>query len=333
MTPKEAWVEIFGLKLNYARSFSVFGFDIYWYGVIIALGFALAVWYAFRRAKYFDIDPDKLIDALLVTAPAAIIGARLYFIAFNNEISIAEFFDFRNGGLGILGAVVFAVAAGFVMCRIRKINFIDAMDLTAIGFFIGQGVGRWGNFINQEAFVYDPNIPGFMTGNIIQADMIGNYGFNAPVHPCFLYESIWCLGGFLLLHKMSKNRKFKGQLALMYMIWYGFGRFFIEWIRTDSLVINEIKVSSLLSAMMVLAGISVYVIASKRASRLSPVLGTEGEDEPVITKKMKKEMMEEASYESILGDPVVTEAGEGTAEGEPAEENKTGEETENGDNH
>lgn len=263
------FIKIFGLTLNINPvALNIFGFKIFWYGIIIATGFGLAVLYGFKKAKTFDIDTDRLVDAVLVTAPAAIIGARLYYVIFSG-LPISDFFAIRNGGLAILGAVIFAGISAVIMCRIRKINIIDTLDLAALGFLIGQSIGRWGNFVNQEAYGSVTGSSWFgMTGSKISADI----GSTALVHPCFLYESLWCAGGFLLLHMLSKNRKFKGQLASLYLIWYGFGRFFIEGLRTDSLYIGDsfIRVSQLLSALMVIAGVVIYILLYLKENKKVP---------------------------------------------------------------
>ena len=246
-------VNIFGLEFDYYRYFTIPGtdFKIYWYGVLIAIGFALALIYGLKRAKSFGISSDRLIDCIIVTAPCAILGARFYYVLFYNH-DFSTFFDFRDGGLAILGAVIVAVIVGALMCKLRKVNILSALDLAALGFLIGQAIGRWGNFINQEAFGTATGSDWFgMTGNII----VEKTGSTALVHPCFLYESLWCFIGFLLLHFLSKKRAFNGQIAALYMVWYGLGRAVIEGLRTDSLMIGDfIRVSQLLSILMVIAG-------------------------------------------------------------------------------
>lgn len=250
-------VKIFGIKLKFdSVAFTLpigDGWDIYWYGICIALAFLAAVVYGFSRAKKFDIDPDRLSDVVLVTAPMAILFARIYYIIFYpgklNIKTVADFFGLSSGsgmaGIAIYGAVIGAVVVGFLMCWLRKVNFIDALDLASICFLIGQAIGRWGNFFNQEAF-------GSPTGSKFWG-MMSEGTKNVMVHPCFLYESIWCILGFVLLHILSKNRKFKGQLALSYGVWYGFGRMFIEGLRTDSLYLGPLRISQWVSGALMLA--------------------------------------------------------------------------------
>jgi phosphatidylglycerol:prolipoprotein diacylglycerol transferase len=223
--------------------------DIYWYGILIATGFSLALLYAFKNARRFDINLDKLLDAVLITAPVSILCARSYYLIFDGEEleSFSDFFGFTTSGfagLAIYGAIIGAFVCGTLMCKLFKLKILDVLDLTAIGFLIGQGIGRWGNFVNQEAF-------GTFTGSswwgMESARTISYMGAEGLVHPCFLYESIWCLIGVFVLHKLSKNRKFSGQLFLTYGVWYGFERGFLELIRTDSLMWGRIRISSLLS--------------------------------------------------------------------------------------
>lgn len=258
-------VTIFGIDLNFdSVAFTLpfgNGWTIYWYGICIALAFLAAVVYGFWRAKKFDIDPDRLTDVVLVTTPLSVLCARIYYIVFYpgdlGIHSVADFFGISQGsgiaGLAIYGAVIGAAVFGAIMCRLRKVNILDAFDLASICFLIAQSIGRWGNFFNQEAF-------GSATGSSFWGMASENtYGVN--VHPCFLYESIWCLLGFILLHILSNRRKFKGQLALTYGVWYGIGRMIIEGLRTDSLYLGPLKVSQWLSgALALFCGIALVVI-------------------------------------------------------------------------
>lgn len=248
------------------------GWDVYWYGIIIAVGFMLAVIYGYVRSKHFGIDVDRLLDVVLVATPCAILGARTYYVVFdpNGSVdSVAEFFGFGGSGisgLAIYGGIIGAVIGGVITAYIRKVKILDLLDLASIGFLIGQGIGRWGNFINQEAY-------GSFTGSewwgMTSEKIVREMG-EGLVHPCFLYESIWCLLGAFLLHKASKNRHFSGEIALMYCAWYGFARSFIELIRTDSLMIGNIKVSFLLSMIICIAAVTILVIKyNKRKTAVS----------------------------------------------------------------
>lgn len=232
---------------------------IYWYGVLITLGFILALVYGMKRAKRFSIDPDKLFDCVLITTPLAILGARAYYILFNPNITFAQFFEFQSGGLAIYGAVITALVVGTVSCIIRKVNILSALDLMSLGFLLAQSIGRWGNFVNQEAYGTFTGSDWFgITGDRIIEDL----GSAQLVHPCFLYESIWCMLGFIVLHFVSNKRKFNGQIISMYLVWYGFGRFFIEYLRTDSLFTGSVKVSMLLSGVMFVVGLILLAVGT-----------------------------------------------------------------------
>lgn len=238
------------------------GITVKWYGVLIALGFLLAMIYGLKRAKPFGIDPDRMIDVVLVSAIFAFIGARLYYVLFSDEraeyfADPLSIFAVWEGGLGIYGGVIFAFLTALWMCRVRKVDTLRMFDLASIGFLIGQGIGRWGNFFNQEAFGANTTLPWGMTGDIIQSGANGSgYILSQPVHPTFLYESLWCLAGFLLLHILSKRcYKFRGQIFASYIIWYGLGRAWIEGLRTDSLMLGTMRVSQFLAILSVIGGV------------------------------------------------------------------------------
>ncbi len=264
-------VTLFGIKLTlkpiaFTLSIGNFSWDVYWYGIIIAIGFLGAVLYAYLNAKRFNVNSDKMLDVILVTTPLAILCARAYYCIFDGEglTSFSEFFGIGThsgfAGLAIYGGVIGALVVGGIMCYIKKIKVLDMFDLAVIGFLIGQGVGRWGNFINQEAF-------GSLTGSSffgMQSENTVKVVGEGLVHPCFLYESVWCIIGFFLLNYLSKKRRFSGEILLMYCVWYGFGRTFIEILRTDSLMLGGIKVSCLLSAVIcVLSAVTLFVLRNK----------------------------------------------------------------------
>lgn len=264
-------VEIFGINLTvnpiaFTINIGSMKWDIYWYGVIIATGFLLALIYGMTNAKRFNLDINRMLDVVLVVTPVAILCARTYYVLFDGEkiTSIADFFGFGEGsgisGLAIYGGVIGAFVSGALMCYIRKVNIFDMFDLAAIGFLIGQGIGRWGNFINQEAY-------GDFTGSNwwgMQSERTIREMGEGLVHPCFLYESLWCLLGVLVLHLISKKRKFSGQIVLCYGIWYGFERTFIELLRTDSLMLGNIRVSSLLSLILCITCASLLFVFSRK---------------------------------------------------------------------
>lgn len=264
-------VTIFGihLKLN-TIAFSIpLGskhWDIYWYGIIIATGFLLALIYAIKNAKRFGIDTDRMLDIVLVVTPVAILSARTYYVIFDGEKlnGIGDFFGFGDSsgfsGIAIYGGVIGAFVSGFIMCKIRKVNFRDMFDLASLGFLIGQGVGRWGNFVNQEAY-------GSFTKSSfwgMQSERTIREMGEGLVHPCFLYESVWCIAGFFIINRLSHNRKFSGETFLMYCGWYGFGRGFIELLRTDSLMLGSIKVSCLLAFVLCITSVTAIILIRKK---------------------------------------------------------------------
>jgi len=242
-----------GLEFDIERvAFSIGSIDIYWYAVIILTGFSLAVLYAFRRAKFFGIEKDPMFDVVLIGFVCAIIGARLYYVIFSGRKydSIIDVFNIRDGGLAIYGAVICAFLSGILTCMWRRIRVMAMFDIAGIGFLIGQSIGRWGNFMNQEAFGDATDLPwGMLSENTMKVVP------GSPVHPCFLYESLWCAAGLLMLHLLSKKfYKFYGQFFLLYLLWYGLGRAWIEGLRTDSLwlIPDVIRVSQLLAVLSLL---------------------------------------------------------------------------------
>lgn len=255
-------------------SFTLFGteFSIRWYSVMIALGLLMAVWYGFRRSKDFGLDKDKMTDVILVSALFAFVGARLYYVIFSEDRA-AYFSDpitilqVWNGGLAIYGGVIGAFLTAIWMCKLKKVDTLRMFDIAAPGFFIGQAIGRWGNFFNQEAFGGNTTLPWGMTGSTISSPYNGVSGYDnlLPVHPTFLYESLWCLLGLVLVHILSKKAyKFRGQLFSFYVMWYGTGRFFIEMLRTDSLYLGTMRVSCLVAALSVIAGAVLYLLFKNR---------------------------------------------------------------------
>jgi len=246
-----------GLEVNPPRGFSVFGLvDVRLYGLIIACGMMLAVWYACRRSKEFGLKSDDLLDGVLWVTPFAFLCARLYYCVFewdryaDNPISILYIWQ---GGLAIYGGVIGAIIGAAVFTRIKKIKLTAVLDLLLIGFLIGQSIGRWGNFCNREAF-------GAATDSFFRMGLFNDRtGAWEYYHPTFLYESLWNAAGFVLLHFASKHRKYDGQIALLYAAWYGLGRAFIEGLRVDSLWWGPFRVSQVLAAVTCVAAVVVLV--------------------------------------------------------------------------
>ncbi len=246
----------FGITLNPPRSFTLGPLTIHFYGLIIAFGLILAVLYCCKRSREFGIKEDDLIDGVLWVTPFAILCARAYYVAFSWEqyaVNPIKVFYIWEGGIAIYGGVLGAIAGVLVFCKIKKVRVSTVLDLVLMGFLIGQSIGRWGNFFNREAF-------GAETETFLRMGLMNKYTEKVTYHhPTFLYESLWNALGFLILHKLSKNRKFDGQIALCYAIWYGLGRCIIEGLRTDSLWWGPFRVSQLLAAVSCLAGLCVLV--------------------------------------------------------------------------
>ena len=204
-------------------------------GVLITIGVVLAYFYAMHRTKEFGLNKDRVFDVVFAALIGGFLCARIYYCVFitldpNSPINytfVTMFTGIRDGGLAIYGGIIGAFLVGYAACKIRRVNFFAMCDLASLGFLIGQTIGRWGNFVNQEAYgsVTDPNWIFGMTGDIISKEVEAG----ALVHPCFLYESVWCLFGFVFLHFYSKKlRSFDGEVTLLYIGWYGLGRAFIE---------------------------------------------------------------------------------------------------------
>ncbi len=215
-----------GIFLNPPTSFCVLGLNVHWYGVIISVGFLLAVFYADRRAKQFGLTEDNLLTMLLISVPLAIICARAYYCAFSwadfrdNPISCLYIWE---GGIAIYGAVIGAVLGVWIYCRFSKVRLSAMLDIGALGLLIGQSVGRWGNFMNRE--VYGVETESFLKMGLGEGADVKYY------HPLFLYESLWNALGFVLLHFYSKRRRFDGEVFLLYIVWYGLGRGVLEGMR------------------------------------------------------------------------------------------------------
>ena len=264
-------------------AFTIFGFQIQWYGIIITLGLIIALIYVLPKMKRFGIDYDRAIDVIISGVIGGIIGARLYYVLMKwdeYKWDWKAIINTRNGGLAIYGGIIGAFLVGYIAARIRKVRALPMLDITVIGLLIGQSIGRWGNFVNQEAFgVNTDNILG-MTGGTIQRTICdnmqigGNMYFNDvkvlwedPVHPCFLYESLWCLLGFFVLSFWSKRRKYDGQIFLMYLAWYGAERFVVEGLRTDSLMLGNIRISKALSAVLFILSVILQILLLVRRKR------------------------------------------------------------------
>ncbi len=249
-----------GLGLDFKINpvaFSIGTYDVRWYGIIITCGMLLALAYAYFSAKRFNVEWDTLFDCVLVGIVTGIIGARLFFVLFsldkyiNNPLDI---FKIHEGGLAIYGGIIGGFIGGVIVAKVKKAKILPILDVAVLGFLIGQGIGRWGNFFNQEAFGTTTDLPWRMVSE--NTGLVG-------VHPCFLYESLWCLLGFVLIHFLSKKfQKYPGQVLYAYLVWYGFERMIVEGLRTDSLMLPfwGLRVSQVISALILIFGIIMLIV-------------------------------------------------------------------------
>lgn len=247
-----------------AFTIPIIGLDILWYGIIVTLGILTGIFYSFwRGAKSEGISSDDMIDCAIFSIPAAMIGARVYYILFNlgNFKTFGSYFNIRNGGLAVYGGVIAGLAVGFAVCRFKKISFLKVFDAVSPGIMLGQVIGRWGNFTNAEAYGSATTLPWRM---YIESSSIGPY-YKGEVHPTFLYESLWNLIGFIIISLLYKRKKFDGQIFLMYITWYGLGRMFIEGLRTDSLMLGELRVSQVLGGLCFVGGLIFIILLAGKA--------------------------------------------------------------------
>lgn len=277
-----------GLEFTLNRvAFSLFGKPIYWYGIIIAGGFLLAVWFCCKRASQFGLTSDGLLDMLLFAVPIAILGARAYYVVTALSRDTGEFrtasgavdwpatIRIWDGGLAIYGGVIAAVATVVVFCKVRHEKIGPYLDLGSFGLLIGQAIGRWGNFVNVEAYGYETTLPWRMGVENVFDSNTGAYLGVQEVHPTFLYESLWNLVGLVLMVWILKKgwRKFDGQMFCIYLAWYGVGRGWIEGLRRDYLPFfgleiggAPLRVSQVLAWVFALGAIGflVYHLAVKK---------------------------------------------------------------------
>ena len=256
MTYSVISVPSLGIELNPSLGFAIGPLNIRFYGLIIACGLMLAVIYGMKRSKHFGFTEDHIIDGVLWIVPFAVLCARAYYCIFSwkdfaaNPISV---FYIWKGGLAIYGGVLGAAIGVCVYAKCRKISLPALLDVVSLGFLIGQFIGRWGNFFNREAF-------GAATESFLRMGLYNTAtGQTEYYHPTFLYESLWNLVGFVLLHFLSKKRRYDGQIALGYVAWYGLGRAFIEGLRTDSLYLGPFRVSQLLAAVSCALAVAILI--------------------------------------------------------------------------
>lgn len=253
-----------GLEFHFNNvAFHIASKPIYWYGILIMLGVILAVVYASARSRQFGIRQDDLYDAVLFAVPLGIVCARIYYVIFEWEQykdNLSEIFATWHGGLAIYGGIIGGIIVIVVLCKVKKIYVMDMLDLFASAVPIGQILGRWGNFFNCEAYGSSTTLPWRMVigKTLEEAGATGN-------HPTFFYESAWNLIGFIILYFSSKKRKYHGEILLLYLGWYGLGRFFIEGLRTDSLYLwgTGIRVSQVVALICIIIGLGGFLLNRK----------------------------------------------------------------------
>lgn len=314
---------LWGLSFNIDReAFVISNIPIYWYGIIISIAFLTSILLALKQSKNFGFEQETIIDLALFITPAAIIGARLYYVAFSWD----EFKDqpinilnTRTGGLAIYGGILGSIIVAYFFARKRKINILNLLDFGIPYVALGQAIGRWGNFVNQEAYGINTTLPWGMISESIRQDLLRNMerlsrqGItvdpNLPVHPTFLYESIWDLLIFFLLLWTRKRKRYNGEIFYQYMLLYGLGRFFIEGLRTDSLMIGTLRASQVLAFLFVMVfGIMLLTVRKKVVdSNEEVVIGSSPYGE-VLKRLQQEDGADNTSADNIDSENVDTES-------------------------
>lgn len=299
--------------------FTLFGHEITinWYGAIIAFGFILAALLGGRIAYTWKMSLDKMVDVLIYGTLAGIVGARLYYVFSKWDYyshHIGDIPKIWEGGLAIYGGLIFGIAAAVIVCKVRKLSFLNLLDCCGISFLVGQGIGRWGNFANQEAFGTNTDLPWGMISEKTTGYLLSHYSEISssgifvdpykPVHPTFLYESLWCLLGVAVLYIVCRKiRLFSGQMFLCYGVWYGFERMIVEGLRTDSLYIanTNIRTSQLLSFIIFVVSLILLVIFTiKYKKNPKPIDGIDFFSDKNV--KTLKEIKEDKQNSSTAGE-------------------------------
>jgi len=236
-------------------AFSIFGIDVMWYGILMASGMILGTLIAIKEAKRVGIKEDYVLDLAIYAIPIGLLGARLYYVLFNLGYYLdnpSQILNFRGGGMAIHGALIAGVLTGYVFCKIKNIVFLKMADAVIIGMPLAQAIGRWGNFINKEAHGGPTDLPwGIMVDGV-------------KVHPTFLYESVWNLGIFIFLWLFRKKKKYEGQIIVYYAGLYSIGRFFVEGLRTDSLMIGPLRMAQVISLVGIVGAVVVNMYLLKK---------------------------------------------------------------------
>lgn len=292
----EIWFPNLGIEIDHLSrtAFTVFGQDIYWYGIFIGLGVILGVLLALHEAKRTGQKPDAYLDFIIYAMIIAIIGARLYYVIFSWDFYSQhpeKIFAIREGGLAIYGGIIGGVLTAIVYSHLKKKSFWVMADTMAPSLILGQMLGRWGNFFNKEAFGgFTDNLFAMryqlsqvrasdVTPDILQNLVTVNGVDYIQVHPTFLYESFWSLCVFVILLILQRKKKFNGQVCATYFFGYALGRVWIEGLRTDQLCIGNVPVSQALSAVLIIASVVLYVYCKKKAAAVPVTEGAKAETE------------------------------------------------------
>ena len=325
-----------GFVLNLPRYFTVFGYNIYIYGLFVTAGFVLATLYLLKRSAQLGLTKDNILDLVIMAVPCGLVGARLYYILFNASYYFGpgkwqNIIMLREGGLAVYGGIIGSAIAFIIYSRVKKIKLSKLLDAAGFGLFIGQAVGRWGNFFNREAYGVETTMPwrmGLTTGAV-----------TIYVHPTFLYESLWNIVGFILLHIFSKKcrKRYNGEYFLLYVAWYGLGRYMIEGLRTDSLFIpgTDIRVSQLLAAISFAVAVVLLIRNHFRGIAVPKAVFAEKAQENIerdLTGNTVENIGENVAEDACENIYEHTEIGETGEIGETTENEETGETTESEEN-
>lgn len=245
-------------------AFAIGPMRVRWYGIILATGFLTAFIYVYFRADRFKVNREDLTNVIILGTMCGILGARLYYVVFYPDnfykLNPQKIFNIYEGGMAIYGGIIAGLLGGIIVSKLKRVKILSALDLCSLGLLLGQAIGRWGNFFNQEAFGNETKLPWGMSSEATK---------NITVHPCFLYESLWCILGFAILHILSNGKRLQeGTYFISYILWYGIGRAFIESFRTDSLMIINAKVSQLFSLILVFVSICIIIFKHIKVKNL-----------------------------------------------------------------
>ncbi len=288
-------------------AFTVFGLGIKWYAILITCGMILGFLYCLTRAKYEGLDSDDLYDVAIFTVIFGVIGARLYYVLFsldkfivtdgdtwsNIKESLLRIINIRSGGLAIYGSLIAGAITIILVCRHKHIRVPVMLDIIVGAVLIGQVIGRWGNFINVEAFGGETALPWRM-GILESIDGGASFYAQKFVHPTFLYESLWNLIGFIILHFTYKKKKYNGQIFLMYTAWYGLGRAFVEGLRTDSLMLGPVRISQALGLVLFAAATALLIVFAKHRPAALEIVTVEDEETEETEESEESEETEES---------------------------------------